>query len=161
MKTNPVLLLFFAATLGSGFTMAQEVKKDNAAQAAPAASQADMSFEKELHDYGTIDQGANGVFEFKFTNTGKEPLIISEARGSCGCTVPQWPKEPIVPGAKSSIKVSYDTKRVGAFNKTVTITSNAKSGTKVLSIKGVVNAKVEEEAFPTRKPSQGAPLEGK
>jgi hypothetical protein len=121
----------------------------------------EITFDKELHDYGTIEQGANGVFEFKFTNTGKEPLIINNCKGSCGCTVPNWPKEPILQGASNVIKVSYDTKRVGAFSKTVTIMSNAKTANKTISIKGVVNAKPEEETFPGKKTGFGVPLEGK
>ena len=101
---------------------------------------ATMTFESEVVDYGTIDQGADGVREFKFTNNGKEPLIISNARGSCGCTVPTWPKEPIKPGESSVIKVKYDTKRLGAINKSVTITSNAATPTKVVRIKGKIIA---------------------
>ena len=98
-----------------------------------------IEFERIEHDYGTIDQGANGKTEFVFTNTGTEPLIISKAKGSCGCTVPTWPKEPIAPGASGSIKVKYDTKRPGPINKSVTITSNAiNTPTKVLRIKGEV-----------------------
>src|SRR3954471_7978850 len=85
-------------------------------------------FEEETHDFGTIKQGGNGTVEFKFKNTGKEPLVISNARGSCGCTVPSWPKEPIMPNTSASIKVTYDTQRVGPFTKTVTINSNAKGG---------------------------------
>lgn len=99
-----------------------------------------MTFESDVVDYGTIDQGADGVREFKFTNNGKEPLIISNARGSCGCTVPTWPKEPIKPGESSVIKVKYDTKRLGAINKSVTITSNAATPTKVVRIKGKIIA---------------------
>ncbi|MGB0888630.1 MAG: DUF1573 domain-containing protein [Vicingaceae bacterium] len=101
---------------------------------------AKMTFETEVVDYGTIEQGADGVREFKFTNTGKEPLIISNARGSCGCTVPTWPKNPIKPGESSVIKVKYDTKRLGAINKSVTITSNAATATKVIRIKGKIIA---------------------
>jgi hypothetical protein len=119
---------------------------------------AEINFEKDLHDFGAIMQGGNGVYEFRFKNTGKEPLIISNAKGSCGCTVPEWPKEPIKPGSSSVIKVSYDTKRVGAFTKTVTINSNAKTETKVLTIKGVVNATPPEETSPVKK-TQGLPLE--
>ncbi len=114
---------------GSTATQAIQVENPNAA---------DIAFEKEVIDYGNIQQGANGVREFHFTNTGKEPLIISNARGSCGCTVPTWPKEPIKPGEKGVIKVKYDTKRLGPINKSVTITSNAKTATKVLRIKGNV-----------------------
>ena len=102
------------------------------------ASQAqEISFEKEIHDFGTFEQHGNGLYEFKFTNTGDAPLIISNSKGSCGCTVPIWPKAPIAPGASDVIKVKYDTKRIGAFNKSVTITSNAKTeATKVIRIKG-------------------------
>lgn len=98
----------------------------------------EINFETETIDYGTIEKGANGVREFVFTNSGKSPLIISNARGSCGCTVPTWPKEPIKPGEKGVIKVKYDTNRPGPINKSVTITSNAKTPTKVLRIKGSV-----------------------
>lgn len=106
-------------------------------------AQAKMDFKKELHDYGNIKNGANGTCTFEFTNTGNAPLIISNATGSCGCTVPTWPKEPIAPGAKGEITVKYDTKRTGEFTKTVTLTSNATETSKVLTIKGNVAAPVE------------------
>lgn len=98
-----------------------------------------FKFETEVLDYGTIEHNADGNREFKFTNVGKEPLIISNAVGSCGCTTPQWPKEPIKPGGTGVIKVHYATDRVGAFEKTVTLTSNADVPSKVIKIKGVVN----------------------
>jgi len=112
---------------------------------APAVTPVDpnapvMSFESEVVDYGTIEQNADGVRYFTFTNTGKEPLIISNARGSCGCTVPTWPKEPIKPGETAKIKVKYATNRLGAINKSVTIYSNATEPTKVVRIKGNVIA---------------------
>ena len=126
----------------------------------PKQSLAEITFEKDVHDYGTIKQNANGSCEFKFKNTGKEPLIISMARGSCGCTVPDWPKEPIKPGETAAIKVNYDTKRVGPINKTVTITSNAKNEpSKLLTIKGKVDAVATEETFPPNTPPAGAPVE--
>ncbi len=116
-----------------------------------------IQFERIEHDYGTIDQGANGATEFVFTNTGTEPLIISKAKGSCGCTVPEWPKEPIAPGAKSSIKVKYDTKRVGPISKSVTITSNSvDNSTALLKIKGSVNAVATESGLPEMKSIDGA-----
>lgn len=120
----------------------------------------EITFENETHDYGTIKQGADGSCEFKFKNTGKEPLIISNAKGSCGCTVPTYPKEPIMKGQTAVIKVHYDTKRVGAFTKTVTIDSNAKSAQKVITIKGVVEASEEatDQTMPVKKAS-GLPLE--
>lgn len=103
----------------------------------------EITFESEVIDYGTIEQNADGNREFKFKNTGKEPLIITNCAGSCGCTVPTWPKEPIRPGQSASIKVKYATDRIGAFEKTVTVTSNAKTASKVLKIKGVVKAPAE------------------
>lgn len=99
---------------------------------------ADISFESDVIDYGTIEHNADGNREFKFKNTGKEPLIISNCQGSCGCTVPTWPKEPIKPGASAVIGVKYATDRVGSFEKTITVTSNGKSASKILRIKGVV-----------------------
>jgi len=100
-----------------------------------------MSFDTKEHDFGTIEQDGNGVYLFLFTNTGKEPLVIKESRGSCGCTVPKWPHNPVAPGHQDTIKVTYDTHRIGFFQKTVTITSNATESPLVLSIKGKVNAK--------------------
>lgn len=101
-----------------------------------------ISVDKNEHDYGTIENGANGVCVFTVTNTGNAPLIISNAKGSCGCTVPTWPKEPIAPGATAEINVKYDTKRTGPINKSVTITSNASNEPrKVVRIKGEVKPK--------------------
>jgi hypothetical protein len=104
----------------------------------------EITFEKVVHDYGTIFQGADGTCEFKFTNTGKEPLILSKPQSSCGCTVPTWPQEPILPGKSDVIKVTYATHNIGPINKTVTVSSNAKNGKIVLSIKGQVIAKPAE-----------------
>ena len=98
-------------------------------------------FDKTVYDYGTITQGADGNCEFKFTNKGKEPLILSNVTSSCGCTVPQWPKEPIAPGKSGSIKVKYDTNRIGMINKTITVNANAINANIVLTIKGTVTAK--------------------
>ena len=93
----------------------------------------------ETIDVGQIPQGTPKAIVYEFKNTGNAPLIISNAKGSCGCTVPEWPKEPIAPGAKGVITVKYDTKRSGAINKNVTITSNAvNEPTKVIRIKGNV-----------------------
>ena len=121
-----------------------------------------IQFDKETHDYGTIKNGADGTGEFKFTNTGKEPIVVTNARGSCGCTVPEWPKEPIAPGKSSAIKVSYDTKRTGAINKNVTLTiQNAgkdKTGTKMLYIKGNVEPPPADAGMPEKKGGM-APVE--
>lgn len=97
-----------------------------------------ITFDKVIHDYGTIKQGSDGKCEFKFTNTGKEPLILSRPRSNCGCTVPTWPREPILPGKSEVISVVYDTKRMGPIHKSVTVFSNAKNNAVVLQIKGTV-----------------------
>ncbi|MBC7865589.1 MAG: DUF1573 domain-containing protein [Bacteroidia bacterium] len=124
------------------------------------ASNADIKFEKMVHDFGNVKWGGNGDCEFKFTNTGKDPLIISLCQGSCGCTVPTCPKEPILPGKTNSMKVHYDTKRPGPITKQVTVTSNAKSGQVILKITGTVEAQPIEEPFPTeKKPNNGTPFE--
>ena len=117
----------------------------------------EITFETDMHDYGTMKQGANGNYDFKFTNTGNEPLIISTAKGSCGCTVPTYPKEPIMKGQSAVIKVSYDTKRPGPFTKTVTIESNAKTNPKMLTIKGVVEAveTANDQTVPLKKTDEG------
>jgi len=133
-----ILLTFGLAALTIFSVQAQENETDNAVITNPNA--AVMTFDDDVIDYGTIEQGADGVREFKFKNTGKEPLIISNATGSCGCTVPTWSKEPILPGKTGVISVKYDTKRLGAINKSVTVTSNATEATKVLRIKGNIIA---------------------
>lgn len=116
-----------------------------------------MKFETPVIDYGTIEHKADGQREFVFTNTGAAPLIISNARGSCGCTVPTFPKEPIPPGATGKIGVKYDTKRVGKFTKTITLTTNTIQKNKILTIKGEVLKPSEAPNAPS-KPKK-SPLE--
>jgi hypothetical protein len=116
------------------------------------ANAPEIKFSTESIDYGTIKQDANGVRTFDFTNTGKAPLVISSATGSCGCTVPTYPKEPIMPGQKSKIEVRYDTHRVGPFSKTVTVNSNAKVPTATLRISGTVEAAAVEPTGEIEKP---------
>lgn len=97
-----------------------------------------IKFEFLVYDYGTITQGDDGVCEFVFKNTGKNPLVLSNVRPSCGCTVPKWSKEPIKGGDESSIEVKYNTKRPGSFSKSITVYSNATNSPIVLKIKGNV-----------------------
>jgi hypothetical protein len=106
----------------------------------------DIKFESLEVNYGNIEKGADGVRIFKFTNSGAAPLIISNAQGSCGCTVPTYPKEPIMPGETGEIRVKYDTQRVGAFTKYVTLTTNATSNT---STQLKIFGDVKPEAAPT------------
>ncbi len=138
--------------------------KSNAQDAAtpPDPNAPEIVFESETHDFGTLKQGADCFTEFKFKNTGKEPLVISKAQASCGCTVPSPPKDPIKPGETGVIKVKYDSNRVGPFEKTITVTSNAKTQQKILRIKGRIEAKPVEETFPDNGMNKnGIPFEGK
>ena len=105
-----------------------------------------IEFNEELHDFGTIKDGAIVEHVFKFKNTGDAPLIISSATASCGCTVPEWPKEPIAAGEEGEIQVRFDSKnKPGVQNKTVTITANTYPKINRLRIK----ANVTKEADPS------------
>lgn len=116
-----------------------------------------ISFNKEVHDYGTIQQGADGSCTFKITNDGNEPLVINNCKGSCGCTVPKCPKKPIAPGESAPIKVRYDTKRIGPINKSVRVSSNASnSSNKTIRIKGKV---VKKKTTPKKEMSKDAPVD--
>lgn len=108
-------------------------------------SQAEITFESEVVDYGTIEKGADGVREFKFTNTGSSPLYITQVRSSCGCTIPKKPNDSIMPGVEEVIEVKYDTNRVGPIRKTITVSSNAVTPVVALQIKGTVEEPEEEE----------------
>jgi len=103
----------------------------------------EFSFESDVIDYGTIQQDADGVRIFKFTNSGNAPIVITKAKGSCGCTVPTYSENVIAPGDTGEISVKYATNRIGKFTKTVTLTSNASESSKVLRIKGEVLKPVE------------------
>lgn len=133
-----IILFAMLAVVGITASNAQSTKKAATAKAAKVQG-AGMVFENETIDYGTIAHNADGNRQFVFVNNGTKPLIITNTQGSCGCTVPTTPKEPIAPGAKGVIGVKYATDRVGAFTKTVTVTSNAEGQpTKTLTIKGTV-----------------------
>lgn len=98
-----------------------------------------MTFGQYLHDFGTIKQNSTNTYKFKFTNTGDEPLLITNAVGSCGCTVPNYPKEPIAPGKSATIDVEYKPgTQSGAQDKKVTVTANTDPNTTTLTIKANV-----------------------
>ncbi|UAB74247.1 DUF1573 domain-containing protein [Mesoflavibacter sp. SCSIO 43206] len=140
-----IILLSFALIGILTLSVAQTAEKTETVKAATNTKGAKIEFESKTIDYGTIENGADGNREFKFTNTGDAPLVITNAKGSCGCTVPTWPRTPIAPGASDVIKVRYATNRTGGFSKTVTLTTNAvNSATVRLRIKGTVKPKVEE-----------------
>lgn len=108
------------------------------ASVAMIAASAQFGWAKTTHDFGRIQQGKPVTAEFKFTNKGELPLIINSAKGSCGCTGVEYPKEPITPGATGVIKATYNAAALGAFNKSVTVESNAEGGTTTLYMKGQV-----------------------
>lgn len=99
-----------------------------------------IDFEAEVVDYGTIIQNSDGLRVFTFKNTGNAPLVISNVKTSCGCTVPTYSKEPILPGQEGTLDIKYNTKKLGAFTKTITVMSNANVPNKILKIKGNVVA---------------------
>jgi hypothetical protein len=106
------------------------------AQEVPLADKAKITFEKTSHDFGDIFQGDVVTYAFKFTNTGKEPLIISNVLVTCGCTAPSWPKEPIMPGKGGEIVISFNSSgKMGVQNKVITVMSNAINSQAQLIIK--------------------------
>jgi hypothetical protein len=138
------LLLVLGVTASNAQETSKVTKKMKASTAKISTQKVDgagMVFVTETIDYGTVAYNSDGRREFVFTNNGNKPLIITNAQGSCGCTVPTYPKEPIAPGAKGVIGVKYDTSRAGqAFTKTITLTTNAVVPSKTLTIKGNVLA---------------------
>jgi Protein of unknown function (DUF1573) len=113
-----------------------------------------IEFENQVHDFGTILQGGDGNYEFVFTNTGKEPLILNNVKSSCGCTKPEWSAEPVKHGEKAVIKVGYNTHLVGPFTKTITVFSNASNSTVTLTIKGTVTPVEKPADQPAEQPAE-------
>ncbi len=154
-----IFSLFVALVLISGVSFAQA---DVATEGTPAADGPNMNFEVTEIDYGVIEYDTDPYRSFQFTNTGNAPLQVTHAKGSCGCTIPEYPKEPIFPGETGEIKVRYDTKRDTGkpFMKRVTVTTNEAEGGKqrVLVIKGTVLKRAkEEDGLPASQPSIFAP----
>ncbi len=114
------------------FTDAEKQQQAEAVVDPETAAQ--LAFAEANFDFGNLPSGAKVEHYYKFTNTGKSPLIIKDAKGSCGCTVPEWPKEPIAPGASDSIKIEYNAgSQKGKQHKTVTLTTNTVKGKEVCS----------------------------
>ena len=163
-------ILFLSATLIGFVVLAQRIEqvkqaepvvgteKSKQEQIEEPSSDATIDFESKVVDYGVLEHNGNGDREFVFTNNGTEPLIIKNAKGSCGCTVPTWPREPIMPGETSKIGVKYATNREGKFTKTITLTTNASKKPVILTVKGEVTAPPKEAQVPEKK-NGGAPLE--
>ncbi|MFH0760419.1 MAG: DUF1573 domain-containing protein [Bacteroidota bacterium] len=128
------VILIFTLFLGCNLMMGQSKK-----------AKEEMAFDKVVdgivtHDFGSIVYGANGNVDFTFTNKGTKDLIINDVQSSCGCAVPSWTKEPVKPGQTGSVKVNYNTKLPGPFNKTIAVFSNADNSPVRLVIRGKVNA---------------------
>lgn len=143
-KINNVLRILLMTTMCISFAALTANAQEKAAAPKKKSKAPVIQFEKTTHDYGNIMEGENGECEFVFKNTGKEPLILTNVYSSCGCTVPSWPKEPIMPKKSNVIKVKYNTTRLGTINKKITVISNAENGTIELFIKGNVSAKPQE-----------------
>ncbi|MDX1462302.1 MAG: DUF1573 domain-containing protein [Marinirhabdus sp.] len=135
----------------------EKVNEENVAAAADRDVNAGkfpvMSFDKTVHDFGTIDQGTNVEHRFTFTNTGDAPLVIVDAKSSCGCTVPEKPEGPIAPGETGELLVKFNGSGKNQVSKTVTITANTQAGKETLQIKAFVNPK--EGATPAGYPLSG------
>ncbi len=138
MKAIRILALGLAVM--ASFAVA-EVKAQATSIEAEKTEGPSIKFDNTTYDYGQIEQGANGDCEFTFSNVGTEPLLLSDVRASCGCTTPSWTREPIMPGKTGTIKVHYDTNRLGGINKAITVTTNGNPERVVLRIAGNVNPK--------------------
>ena len=155
-----VIVFAYTAVNAQKIETPNKAEKNEVVQKTPAIADATIDFVSKVVDYGVIDHKSEGGRKFIFTNNGTEPLIIKNAKGSCGCTVPTWPREPIAPGASGEIGVNYDTKRTGKFTKTITLTTNADKKPVILTIKGEVNPPPKDAKSPEKK-SSGAPFEKK
>lgn len=128
-------LVFFAALVlvahGAYSQTATTPAKTNMAMAA---------VDNQNYDFGKIKLNVPATHKFVFTNTGKVPMVITNAQPSCGCTTPDWTKDPIPPGGQGFVQATYNAASVGAFDKKVTVTANVESGVIMLSIRGEVQA---------------------
>ena len=149
MKKYIILVVLFIGLIAVSCkeNATTKVKKENVELAAERDAKikvggAVIAFDKIEHDFGTINEGDVVETIFYFTNTGKSELIISSAKGNCGCTVPEWPKEPILPGEKGEIKVKFNSDRKpNKQQKQVTLVTNTNEGTEILVIKAQVTPK--------------------
>ena len=133
-KMKKLALLLFIGCIGLSINAQEATKVSD-----PNAPK--FKFETKTVDFGNIEQGSERVRVLSFTNIGKSPLIISNVKGSCGCTVPSVPKEPIMPGKSGEITVNYDTNRIGQISKTITISSNADRTSITIPVRGKINKK--------------------
>lgn len=145
---NALIILFLLPAIA----FAQINKTVPVVPATPAGTVADpngpsFKFAEETWDFGNIPEGVPATHVFNYENSGKQPLIISQATASCGCTTPEWTKEPVLTGKSGAVKVTYNAAKQGTFTKTVTVLSNA-GNAKYLTIKGNVLPKATDSAAP-------------
>ena len=133
MKKAAIIILGLILIAGCGGDPGEKTSKKNAK----------IEFNKNTHDFGELAFASDGSCEFIFKNTGKSPLVLNNVKSTCGCTIPEWPREPVGENESASIRVRYDTHRVGSFTKSITVYSNASNSPKRLFIKGRVKAKEE------------------
>ncbi|MCC6817020.1 MAG: DUF1573 domain-containing protein [Saprospiraceae bacterium] len=132
-----------ATTAAAGDVAAAQGTTGEATPPAPTGPTTTVEFEEMVHDFGEVMEGSMVKHQYKFKNTGNEPLVISDAKGSCGCTVPDWPREPVPPGGTGVINVQFDSKGKGSDDgqkqsKRVTVTANTNPAQTYLTISGVV-----------------------
>lgn len=137
MKINILIIFLFLIRIIPAFPQVDHLQSKNNASDMP-----NIAFAETEYDFGTIHSGGDAVHYFVFSNTGRVPLVILNVRTSCGCMVPAWPKAPVSSGMKDSLRVEYNTKVKGTFNKIITVQSNAANALVELKIKGsVIRAK--------------------
>ena len=152
MKNNILIATFFMICFLSASAQTGEGTK----VVNPNATK--IEFKESEFDFKDLDEGPQAKHEFVFKNTGKEPLILTNVKASCGCTTPSWPKEPVLPGQEGKILVTYNTQgRPGPFTKSITITSNASEEAKVIYIKGKVNTIPEKNTVPVKEGNMLSP----
>lgn len=141
-----VVFTFIALFAFAAFSMAQDTQVKKTEQTNGPV----LSLESDVIDYGTIEKNSEPLRTVSFTNIGTEPLIIKSARGNCGCTVPKWPKEPILPGETKKLEVRYATNRVGKFSKKVTLRTNeGETVLHTIKVMGEVLKPETDEGVPT------------
>lgn len=140
------LTLLFALMSTAAFSQVNLVTNEEIDPDAPV-----FEWVEEVHDFGKIPQGIPVNHRFEFRNSGKSPLIVSNVQKTCGCTVTEWSKEPVLPGETGFVEAQFNAARAGAFNKAITVQSNSSTPNKKLFFKGTVEKKETESGVPEQK----------
>ncbi|MEN9686574.1 MAG: hypothetical protein RLZZ28_2360 [Bacteroidota bacterium] len=154
-----IFLGFTLLVLATATNSFAQVAAPSGAQAPASAAAISFKEADNKHEFGTVPQGTPVSYDFSFTNTGKAPLVLSAVNASCGCTTPEWPKEPVAVGATAKIKVTYNAANPGEFTKTITVVSNAANPQTILTIHGSVKSPAQastNQAAPAAAPKATA-----